>query len=70
MLRGVTLMMDAHPRGRAVAASHGDVILVLLVTLSSAFAISRPRHVDRGGWYTLHFAPGGLAATPHDPVPA
>src|SRR5689334_10738339 len=69
MLRAVTLMMDAHPRGRAAAASHGDVIPVLLATLSSAFAIPRPRHVGRGGWYTLQFAPGGLAVTPHDPVP-
>jgi 8-oxo-dGTP diphosphatase len=70
MLRAVTLMMDAHPRGRAAAASHGDVIPVLLATLSSVFAIPRPRHVGRGGWYTLQFAPGGLAVTPHDPVPA
>ena len=70
MLRSVTLMMDAHPGGRAVAASHGDVIPVLLATLSSAFAIPRPRHVGRGGWYTLRFAPGGVAVTPHDPVPA
>ena len=69
MLRAVTLMMDAHPGGRAVAASHGDVIPVLLATLRSAYVIPRPRHVGRGGWYTLQFAPGGLALTPHDPVP-
>jgi hypothetical protein len=31
---------------------------------------AEPRHVGRGGWYTLQFAPGGLAVTPHDPVPA
>ena len=70
MLRAVTLLMEAHPRGRAVAASHGDVIPVLLATLSSAFAMPRPRHVGRGGWYTLQFTPGGLAITPHDPLPA
>jgi 8-oxo-dGTP diphosphatase len=70
MLHAVTLMMDAHPGGRAVAASHGDVIPVLLATLSSAFAVPQPRHVGRGGWYTLQFVPGGLAVTPHDPVPA
>jgi 8-oxo-dGTP diphosphatase len=69
MLRAVTLMMGAHPGGRAAAASHGDVIPVLLATLSSTFAIPQPRHVGRGGWYTLQFAPGGLAVTPHDPVP-
>jgi broad specificity phosphatase PhoE len=69
MLRAVTLMMDAHPGGRAAAASHGDVIPVLLATLSSAFAIPRPRHTGRGGWYTLQFTPAGLAVTPHDPIP-
>jgi 8-oxo-dGTP diphosphatase len=69
MLRAVTLMMDAHPGGRAAAASHGDVIPVLLAALSSTFAIPRPRHVGRGGWYTLQFCPDGLAVTPHDPVP-
>ncbi len=68
MLRAVAVIMDAHPRGRAVAASHGDVIPVLLATLSSAFGIPRPSHVGRGGWYTLQFAPGDLAVTPHDPV--
>jgi broad specificity phosphatase PhoE len=70
MLRAVTLMMEAHPRGRAVAASHGDVIPVLLATLSSVFDMPPPRHVGRGGWYTLQFAPGGLAVAPHDPVRA
>ena len=69
MLHAVALMMNAHPGGRSVAASHGDVVPVLLATLSSAFAISRPRHVGRGGWYTLHFLPGDLTITPHDPVP-
>lgn len=70
MLRAVTLMMEAHPRGRAVAASHGDVIPVLLATLSSVFHMPRPRHVGRGGWYTLQFVPGGLVVAPHDPVAA
>ena len=69
MLRALMLMMDTHPRGRAAAASHGDVIPVLLATLSRAFAIPQPRHVGRGGWYTLQFVPGSLAVTPHDPVP-
>jgi 8-oxo-dGTP diphosphatase len=69
MLRAVALMMDAHPGGRAVAASHGDVVPVLLAALGSAFGMPRPRHVGRGGWYTLQFAAGGLAVTAHDPVP-
>jgi len=68
MIRAVAMMMDAHPRGRAVAASHGDVIPVLLAALSSAFAIPLPRHVGRGGWYTLKFTSGDLAISPHDPV--
>lgn len=68
MLRAVAVMMDAHPGGRTVAASHGDVIPVLLAALSSAFGIPLPRHVGRGGWYTLRFAPGDLAITAHDPV--
>ncbi|HTT92350.1 MAG TPA: histidine phosphatase family protein [Acidimicrobiales bacterium] len=69
MLGAVTVMMDACPGGRTVAASHGDVIPVLLATLSSAFAVPTPGPVDRGGWYTLHFGPGGLAVTPHNAVP-
>lgn len=68
MLRAVAMMMDAHPRGRVVASSHGDVIPVLLAALSSAFAIPLPCHVGRGGWYTLQFTSGDLAIAPHDPV--
>jgi broad specificity phosphatase PhoE len=67
MLRAVTAMMDAHPQGRVVAASHGDVIPVVLAALSSAFDIPWPRHVGRGGWYTMQFTPGNLAVTSHDP---
>jgi hypothetical protein len=52
----------------AAAASHGDVIPVLLAALSSAFDIPRPQHVGRGGWYTLQFAHGNLAITEHDPA--
>jgi broad specificity phosphatase PhoE len=40
-MRAVALIMDAHPGGRVVAASHGDVIPVLLATLSNSFAIPR-----------------------------
>ena len=69
MLRAVALLMDAHPGGRVVAASHGDTIPVLLAALASASGISRPRHVGRGGWYTLQFAAGNVAITPHDPIP-
>ena len=68
MLRAVALMMDAHPGGRVAAASHGDVVPVLLAALASAFGMPRPRHVGCGGWYTLRFASGNLAITAHDPV--
>jgi 8-oxo-dGTP diphosphatase len=69
MLRAVALLMDAHPGGRVAAASHGDTIPVLLAALASAAGMPRPRHVARGGWYTLRFAPGDLAIASHDPVP-
>jgi broad specificity phosphatase PhoE len=65
MLRAVSAMMQAHPGGRVIAASHGDVIPVLLSALSGASAITSPPWVGRGGWYTLEFTPGGLAITPH-----
>lgn len=41
MLRAIAVIMDAHPRGRTVVASHGDVIPVLLAALGSAFAAAR-----------------------------
>jgi 8-oxo-dGTP diphosphatase len=69
MLRALAIMMEAHPGGRVVAASHGDVVPVLLATLASASGLPRPRHVGRGGWYTLEFAADDVASTAHDPVP-
>ena len=69
MLRAVAIMMEAHPGGRVVAASHGDVVPVLVAALASASGLPRPRYVGRGGWYTLQFAAGDVAITPHDPVP-
>jgi 8-oxo-dGTP diphosphatase len=68
MLRAVSVMMEAHRRGRVIAASHGDVIPVLLSTLSGASAITCPPWVGRGGWYTLQFTPGELAIIPHPAV--
>jgi 8-oxo-dGTP diphosphatase len=69
MLRAVAIMMEAHPGGRVVAASHGDVVPVLLAALASAAGLPPPRHVGRGGWYTLEFAAGDVVITAHDPVP-
>jgi broad specificity phosphatase PhoE len=65
MLRAVSLMTQAHPHGRVIAASHGDSIPILLSTLSAAFDLPLPPWIGRGGWYTLHFAPGNLTITPH-----
>jgi hypothetical protein len=48
--------------------SHGDVIPVLLATLSRAFGIPRPRHFGRGGWYTLRITSHDLAVILHDPA--
>lgn len=69
MLRAVSVITGAHPGGRVVAASHGDVIPVLLAALSGRYGIPWPRWAGRGGWYTLQFAAGGLAVARHDPVP-
>jgi 8-oxo-dGTP diphosphatase len=70
MLRAVAIMMDAHPGGRVVAASHGDVVPVVVTALASASGLPRPRYVGRGGWYTLRFAAAGdVAISAHDPVP-
>jgi 8-oxo-dGTP diphosphatase len=68
MLRAVMIMAGAHPGGRVAAASHGDVVPALLAALSGAYNVSWPRHVGRGGWYTLQFADGHLAITAHNPV--
>ena len=68
MLSAVRAMMTAHPGGRVVAASHGDVIPVVLAVLSTSYGIPRPAHTGRGGWYTLCFSPGALAVTSHAPV--
>lgn len=68
MMRAVQVMAVAHSGGRVVAASHGDVIPVVLAALSSLFGVVWPRWVGRGGWYTLRFGPAALAITAHDPV--
>lgn len=68
MLRAVTIMAGAHPGGRVAAASHGDVVPALLAVLSSAYDVPWPRHVGRGGWYTLQFASTHLAVTAHNEV--
>jgi broad specificity phosphatase PhoE len=60
MVGAVATFLDAHPGGRVVAASHGDVIPVLLALLSGTYAVSLPEPVARGGWYSLRFADGSL----------
>ncbi|MEV4179537.1 histidine phosphatase family protein [Nonomuraea sp. NPDC049709] len=55
MLRAVATMSARHPGRRVVAASHGDVIPVLLATLCAFCEAPPPALVGRGGWYTLRF---------------
>jgi 8-oxo-dGTP diphosphatase len=68
MIRGLETMLAGRRGGRVVAASHGDVIPVLIAALSNSYGVGRPEHVGRGGWYTLLFRPGSLTLDAHDPV--
>jgi 8-oxo-dGTP diphosphatase len=68
MLRAIAIMAEAHPGGRVAAASHGDVVPAVLASLASAYEVTWPRHVGRGGWYTLRFTAGDVDITAHNPV--
>jgi broad specificity phosphatase PhoE len=68
-LRAVLTIAQHHPDGRVVAASHGDLVPVLLSALCATYAVPPPDAVpDRGGWWTLHFTPTTLTITPHAPL--
>jgi broad specificity phosphatase PhoE len=56
----VVRLTAAHPGGRVVACSHGDVLPVLLALLAGAYGVPLPPLVNRGGWWELRFAGGGL----------
>jgi 8-oxo-dGTP diphosphatase len=64
-LGALARMVDTHVDGHVVACSHGDVIPVLLSLLAGAYHTPLPAVVDRGGWYALQFAAGGLTITGH-----
>jgi broad specificity phosphatase PhoE len=55
----------AHPDGRIVVCSHGDVIPVLVAQLAGAFGIPVPPPINRGEWYRLHVAGGHLEVSTH-----
>ncbi|GHJ42772.1 hypothetical protein Cs7R123_01140 [Catellatospora sp. TT07R-123] len=61
MLGALLTMAGAHPGGRVVASSHGDVIPVLLALISGWYAVPLPEPVGRGGWYTIRLH-GGRAS--------
>ncbi|QFY09370.1 hypothetical protein GBF35_24410 [Nonomuraea phyllanthi] len=68
MLRALTIMVDRGAGGRVVASSHGDVIPVLLATLSGISSTPLPRLVPRGGWFRIRLVQGTVAITAHDGV--
>ncbi len=64
-LRALTVMARRHEGGRAVAASHGDIIPAFLAMLcaSCAVPVPVPGWPGRGGWYTLRFGAESVAIT-------
>jgi broad specificity phosphatase PhoE len=68
-IRALLTIAEHHPGGRVVAASHGDLIPVLLSTLCAIYAVPPPSATpDRGGWWNLHFTPTALTITPRAPL--
>ncbi len=62
-LRALAVIASRHPRGRAAAASHGDVIPAFLAMLCAAGGVRVPGWPGRGGWYTLRFGDGSVSIT-------
>ncbi|GIE99410.1 histidine phosphatase family protein [Paractinoplanes rishiriensis] len=56
----VVRLSAAHPGGRVVVCSHGDVLPVLIALLAGAYGVPLPPLINRGGWWELRFAGGGL----------
>lgn len=67
-LASLARMRAAHPGGRVVACSHGDVIPALLAFLISAQDQPPPVIPNRGGWYRLQFGSNELEIHSH-PAP-
>jgi broad specificity phosphatase PhoE len=64
-LAAISRMGAAHPEGRVVACSHGDVIPALLAFVVSLYGHPTPATIDRGGWYELRFGGRVLTVTSH-----
>lgn len=62
-LRALATMARHHPRGRVVAASHGDIVHDFLAMLCAAYAAPLPTVPNRGGWYTIRFGTDSMAVT-------
>src|SRR5215469_6181097 len=56
-LRALMTIAGQHPGSRVVAASHGDIIPVFVAMLCAWRGVPLPAVADRGGWYTIRFAP-------------
>ena len=65
MLGALARMVGTRAGGSIVVCSHGDVIPVLLSSLAGAYRTPPPSLANRGGWYALQFADGGLAMAGH-----
>jgi 8-oxo-dGTP diphosphatase len=62
-LAAIARMGGAHPAGRVVACSHGDVIPALLAFVVCLYDHPVPAHVDRGGWFEVRFQTGTVSVT-------
>jgi 8-oxo-dGTP diphosphatase len=66
----LTRIRAAHPAGRVVVCSHGDLVPALAAFLVGAFGLALPApHDRRGGWYTLVVAGDLVDAHLRDVLP-
>jgi broad specificity phosphatase PhoE len=65
-LRALLTIAERHPGSRVVAASHGDLIPILLAMLCASYEVAAPEvGPDRGGWWTLRFGDATVGLTAH-----
>jgi RimJ/RimL family protein N-acetyltransferase len=67
-LGGLVRLSGAHPGGRVVACTHGDVIPVLLSSLAGVYSVPLPPFIEPGGWYILRFTADSLSVHAERPV--
>ena len=66
-LRALATMRRRHPRGRVVAASHGDIIPAFLAMICAAHETPLPKVAARGGWYTVRLDQESCVITQNGP---